>query len=859
MHGNVIIAGNLKMLLPLLASSVLSQATVFQRLPDRVIVPYHDLKIQIQPLAERSVRIRVSRRNAPESKSFAIIPSKAPVAFSVRSQGPVVEVRSRGLRVRLDLTTGALKFQDAHGATFLSEIAGTRVLSPVQIQGQPSYTVGQSFYCPPDEKLYGLGQFQDGIWNWRGMPMELRQLNTQIAFPVLVSNKGYGLLWDNASRTDFNPPDISVPLQETSPAAPQARGPGRAAPIGVREGTLLPPADGTYGICTRDGDRRNEISILVDGKPLNRLINTWTPRGLSGKVDLKANVPVRLEVRGGGKDVKLFARRIDDTTTFRSDFGDGIDYTVFYGPKLGDVVSAYRSATGEAPMWPKWAFGFWQCRERYASQAQLLTTAAELRSRHIPVDLIIQDWLYWGSHGWGSYEWDQTAYPDPAGMIAELHRENLKFMISVWCNPNGETKSELEPLGLMPHGWIDVFSDRARQIRWKHIEESFFSKGTDAWWGDATEPGDPGTELLGAETAAGPADEVTSAYPLFASKSLYDGQRRDTGDKRVVILTRSAFPGMQRYGAAVWSGDIAGSWDALRRQIPAGLNVSLAGLPYWTTDTGGFFRPRDQYKSSDYNELLTRWFEWSTFVPILRVHGYQSQTEMWNYLPETYRTLLAYDKLRYSLLPYTYSVAWHVSSDGETFMRPLCMDFPKDPQSWEAPDEYLFGPAILVAPVTAPGAVERPVYLPRTEGGWINFWTGERETGGRSIDAPAPLNRIPLFLRAGAIVPVGPDVEYASQIENPPTELRVYSGANGSFELYDDAGDGYGYEKGQYATIPLRWNDATSTLVIGKRRGSYPGMPASRHFRVRLMPADISVDVDYNGAPKNVQLPSAHP
>jgi alpha-D-xyloside xylohydrolase len=553
----------------------------------------------------------------------------------------------------------------------------------------------------------GLGQYQDGLWDWRGIPLELRQLNTQIAIPVLLSSKGYGLLWDNASRTDFNLPGTEIRLESNGKPV-GAKGPisteqlssasTPASEASDRHGRFTSGAAGEYTFCTRDGDRRNHIAILVDGAQIAGVKNMWTPRAVVGKITLPANKTCDVIVRGGGPDVRLFAQRIGDTSLFHSDCGDAVDYTVFYGPRFDDVIAGYRAATGQAPLWPKWAYGFWQCRERYSSQKQLLDTAAEFRRRKIPMDLIVQDWQYWGKLGWGSYEWDPINYPAPADLMKGLHDQNVKFMISVWCNPQGKTLADLKSNNMTVGDWIDVYDPKGRAIRWKHINDAFFSMGADAWWGDATEPGDPGTDLLGKRLSIGPGDCYTSAYPLFASQSLYEGQRAADPNKRVVILARCAFPGQQRYAAAAWSGDVNGDWESFRRQIPAGLNFCLTGQPYWTTDGGGFFHPREQYTSTDYNELLTRWIEWSTFCPILRIHGYQSETEMWKWLPATRTNLFAYDKLRYRMLPYNYSVAWKITSDAYTMMRALCMDFPDDANAWGISDEYMFGPAFWSHP-----------------------------------------------------------------------------------------------------------------------------------------------------------------
>jgi alpha-D-xyloside xylohydrolase len=560
----------------------------------------------------------------------------------------------------------------------------------------------------------------------------------------------------------------------------------------------------------------------------------WVPYTLSGRATLPTNTPCSVTLLGGGNRAKVFARPLGNSTTFRSEAGDAIDYYFFYGPTADEVIAGYRQATGHAPLLPKAAYGFWQCRERYSSQEQMLAAARRFRSSGIPVDYIVQDWQYWGPHGWGAYEWDLKNYPDPTNMIADLHANNFKYMISVWSNPSGVVGKVLAamPNGLIPHSqWMDVFNPAVRKLRWQYMDSAFFRIGTDAWWQDATEPGDDGNSLAGVNTYAGSANRVRNSYPLFASEATYEGQRATDANKRVMILSRSAYLGQQRYSAAAWSGDVKGDWLTFDRQIRAGLNFCITGLPYWTTDTGGFFHPRDQYTSSDYNELLTRWFQWSTFCPILRIHGYTTETEIWKWLPETQTNLIAYDQLRYRMLPYNYSVAWKTTSESYTPMRALVMDFPKDRQVLPISDEYMFGPAFLVSPVTQPQASSRGVYLP-SGATWVNFWTGALSTGGATTTANAPLNILPLFVRAGSIVPLGPVVQFAMEKTANPIELRVYPGADGKFTLYEDEGDGYSYEKNVFATIPFEWNEARQTLTVGKRSGKFPGMLKERTFHV---------------------------
>ncbi len=773
--------------------------------------------MRLEVYSPRIIRVTYAAQDKlPDLTSLAVIAKPQMTKWTWRDTKDEVILRTDEVQARVNRTTGTVAFYDASGRRLLAEpAAGGKTMTPATVNGESSYQPEQTISSPADEFLYGLGQFQDGIWNWRGMPEQLRQLNTQIAIPMIVSSYGYGLLWNNDSLTDFNPVDTPVALTN-------------------RSGTYTTGAAGDYVFMVKDGDRRNLIGIQVNGQTIAAITNMWVTYTISGKIALPADATCSVTLLGGGRDAKIFARPLGDTTTFRSQVGDAIDYYFFYGPTADEIIAGYRQVTGQAPLFPRAAYGFWQCRERYSSQAQILDAARRFRAGHIPVDFIVQDWQYWGSHGWGAYQWDFSHYPNPTNLIAELHTNHFKYMISVWSNPQGIVGRALAsmPHGLIPGSpWMDVFNPAVRSLRWKYMDQAFFSIGVDAWWQDATEPGDDGNSLNDVQCYLGSANRVRNAYPLFASEATYDGQRGTDSSKRVVILSRSACPGEQRYATAVWSGDIRGDWLTFSRQISAGLNYSLTGLPYWTTDTGGFFHPRNQYTSPDYNELLTRWFEWSTFCPILRIHGWQTATEIWNWLPATQTNLIAFDKLRYRMLPYNYSVAWKITSAGYTPMRALVMDFSKDRKALAMGDEYMFGPAFLVCPVTTPGATTRSVYLP-SGSTWVDFWTGETLSGGKTVTANAPISMMPLYVRAGSIVPFGPVMPYATEQPEDPVELRVYRGANGRFTLYEDEGDGYNYEQGAYATIPFEWNEAKHTLTIGKRTGKFSGLLKERTFRV---------------------------
>jgi alpha-D-xyloside xylohydrolase len=623
----------------------------------------------------------------------------------------------------------------------------------------------------------------------------------------------------------------------------------------------------------------NGLRIWLDGKPQ---VDTWRQAWLPWW-DM-----VRVPAGPGRHPIRIEWRKEDDEGTLRlkwkappreryislwSEVGDGIDYWLVYGPDLDAVVAGYREVTGRAPIMPRWALGLWQSRERYKTAQESLDALGEFRRRGIPIDTIVQDWQYWKGDQWGSHEFDRERFPDPAGWIRQIHeRYHAHLMISVWPKFYTTTANfkEMKERGFLysetlerpttdwlghVHSFYDAFNPEARELFWKQMNEGLFSKGVDAWWMDATEPelvGEGTPEALKAAmnpTHLGSGARMANAYVLESSRAVYEGQRSTDPDKRVFILTRSAFAGVQRYASADWSGDVSADWDTLRRQIPAGLNIALSGIPWWTTDIGGFTvrrkwsrrdpRPED---AEEWRELFTRWFQFGTFCPLLRVHGEYPYREMWLFDGghRAYETQLAFDKLRYRLQPYEYTVAADVNRRQGSIMRPLAMDFREDPQALGIADQFLFGPSLLVNPVTSYRATHRPVYLPRRRSddsggagaGWYDFWTGAHLEGGETIDAPAPYESIPIYVKGGSILPMGPELQYTGEKPADPLTLWVYTGADASFELYEDDGVSYAYEKGAFSTIPIRWDEKAGTLTIGQRTGSYPGMPSARDVRV---------------------------
>jgi alpha-D-xyloside xylohydrolase len=542
-----------------------------------------------------------------------------------------------------------------------------------------------------------------------------------------------------------------------------------------------------------------------------------------------------------------------------AEVAERIDYYFFYGPDADQIIGHYRELTGEVPLYGRWAYGFWQCKNKYQSQAEIEGVAAKYRALHIPVDNIVQDWFWWVTMG--EMKWNPH-YSDPQGLINKLHDEHFHLMVSVWpffrpgtgiydeFDKNGWFVAKTVSGGFHPVGQAvyDPTNPEARARYWQNIDTALFEKGVDAWWLDTDEPETEGREdniLLDHKLNIGSGSRYANVYSLFHTEGVSEGQQKASDKKRVFILSRSGYAGMQRLGVTAWSGDVLSDWLSFQRQIPAGLNYSISGMPYWTTDIGGFISGGN-LNDPKFRELFVRWFQFGAFSPIFRVHGtrYPDENELWSYGPEAQKILLDYDNLRYRLLPYIYSQAWQVTSNHGTLMRPLVMDWRTDVDAQNVGDEYLFGPSILVSPVTTQGAISRSVYLPKTT--WYDFWTGKKVEGGQRIEADAPLEKLPLFVRAGSIVPMGPTMEWSTEKPADPVEVRIYPGADGDFTYYEDENDNYDYAKGQHATISLHWNDAAKTLTFGTREGSYPGMVVKRTFNVVVVGEGRGVGVgDY--------------
>lgn len=776
----------------------------FQRTATGIKATVADKKtdVEVQWYTPNSLRIlKTPQGKTVEKKSLSVIAlPKDPGIKVTTADNESVIMKSKNLTVTLNIRTGVVSYAKSDGSLLLKEQENNKAFTPFDDAGRSTYTVYQGFTVSPEEGLYGLGQLQNGQMMQRNMSKVLVQGNVEDVSPIFQSTKGYGVFWDNYSATTYT-------------------------------------------------DNAQE-------------------------------------------------------TSFSSEVGECIDYYFMYGGSADGVIAEVRTLTGEVPMMPLWSYGFMQSKERYKSQDETVGVVKKYRELGIPLDCIIQDWQYWGNNYlWNAMDFQNPAFSRPKEMIDEVHAMNAHMMISIWSSFGPATKPyrALDKEGLLfnietwpqsgVEGWppnmeypsgvrvYDAYSSKARDIYWSYLNKGIFQLGMDGWWMDSTEPDhfNHKKEDFDHQTAMGSFRSVRNAYPLMTVGGVYDHQRAETDDKRAIILTRSGFLGQQRYASNVWSGDVQSSWDSFRKQVTAGLNYSLTGMPHWNSDLGGFFAgsyntswaDNSAVKNPMYQELYVRWVQFGTFCPMMRSHGADVPREFYWYGKKgepVYDALVNAVKLRYALLPYIYSTSWDVSHNRSTFMRALFMDFLGDKKAWNVTDEYMFGKAFLVAPVVhaqyTPELVQKElkenegwgsdskteidkavaadftqaksmdVYLPAGTR-WFNYWTNEVQEGGKNITVETTLGRIPLFVRAGSVVPVGPDVQYSGEKAWDNLTVCVYPGADGNFTLYEDEFDNYNYEKGAYTEIPMTWDDSKRTLTIGSRKGGYTGMLAKRQFVVK--------------------------
>jgi len=868
--------------------------------------------VKIQICTDNIIRVLASLEKSFSTRQSLMVNKTAwePVAWSVKENGDWVDIVTTKLKIRVQKNIGAVEFYDAKSGLLLKEKAGAgKIITSADVMGERTFHIQQLFDSPADEAFYGLGQHQNAIMNYKGRDIDLWQHNIVAVIPFLVSNKNYGILWDNNSRTKFGdirdfeslstlklydkdgkPGGLTVEyfrdfdFQSRYASLLESRiehefiDINDAYPEGFNQNVKSVRWRGAIE-CHNPGIHKFRLycsgytkmwlngELVVDSWRQNWLPWTHLPQ-LKMEAGKRYSIKIEWVHTGGYIGLKCLSPEdqiYQNRLSLYSEVADQIDYYFVHGDNLDQVIQGYREITGKAPMMPKWAMGLWQCRERYRTQEELLSVVREFRQRQIPLDNIVQDWFYWKEDQWGSHEFDPVRYPDPDGMVKELH-DNLhtRIMISVWPKFYVGTKNYAE---FNKNGWLymrnvekeqrdwvgpgyvstfyDPYSEGARDLFWKQMNAKLFVKGFDAWWLDCTEPDIQSnlsreeTILRQGPTAMGSAARYLNTYSLMNAKGVYKNQRRTSPNQRVFILTRSAFAGQQRYPAATWSGDVAARWYDLKAQISAGLNFSLSGIPYWTTDIGGFAvepryeRPNDS-DLEEWRELMTRWFQFGAFCPLFRVHGQFPYREMFNVAPDdhpAYQSMLAYDKLRYRLMPYIYSLTGMVTQQDYTMMRALVMDFADDKNVLDIGDQFMFGPALLVNPVTEFKVRTRQVYLPASAG-WYDLKSGRYFKGGQTIQADAPCTDMPLFVKTGSILPCGPEIQYTMEKPADPIRLFVYTGSDGSFTLYEDENVTFNYEQGKLAMIPLSYSEKNHVLTIGKRQGEFQGMLETRTFEI---------------------------
>jgi|GEM_PF-319387 len=708
--------------------------------------------LRLTPYLKKVLRIQFGNQEGLDSvKNFAVSIEPEKAAFEVTENAVALLLKTKEYMVEISKADSRMRLFSPTGEVLLTEKNPiVREVSKENGRRAPASV----FQLSEKESLYGLGQYRDGVLDLRGKRRELAHINTQVALPLLFSTRGWGIFWDNPTRTLFQ--------------------------------------DSKEGM------------------------------------------------------------------EFSSDFGESLSYYVFVGSSMDELIGDYRQLTGQVPLLPKWALGYHQSRNKYATKDELLQVTERMRKEQIPFSSIFIDYYYWGKYGTGSHRFDEAQFPDMPGMVKKLHDTyNTRVVATVWPSfrPGSSNYDEMSKNGFLLEGVkaldgfvYDPFNPKAAELYKNQVKKQLLPTGIDGWFLDGPEP-DNVTSFLKSTTYLGPALEVRNLYPLFHSRNYFTGLNEVDSSKRQYIITRSAWASQQKYGTVVWSGDIESSFEELKKQIPAGLNFTASGFPYWTTDIGGYSggNPADPA----YQEVYVRWWQYGAFCPIFRSHGrrFPGDTkgfnELWAFGSKVQQICTSYDQLRYRLLPYVYSLSGKVTFKDYTPMRLLAFDFPNDLLVRDLKDQFMYGPAFLVCPVTEAGASERTVYLPK-EASWINFWTGKKLAGGQSVAVHSPIDQIPLFVKSGSIVPFGPSVQYTDEKIEEPLTLRIYPGADGKFDIYEDDGTTTAYKKGEHSFIPVSWDDKSRKLTIGKRTGNFSGMVRSRQFNVVLVDGQKGAGIHFN-------------
>ncbi|MBJ2175947.1 DUF5110 domain-containing protein [Aureibaculum sp. A20] len=846
---------------------------------DHAVVIHQDslvIKIEIVDDAIIHVHKMITGSKLSTIPNYVTILEPVDVDWKLDEMADQITISTNKMKVIVN-SDGIIEYETKDSKKLLAE---TKEFTFIKSKKEDVHTVSQGFNAG-DEGLYGLGQFQSGIMNWKNVPIRLQQYNQEIAIPFLVSTKGYGIYWNNYSLTDFNHSQNEIEF--TSIAEVAGKTEDDVVPVedekedvaahiikektakNIRETIFRPTKTGEYtflALSDNNGRMRGEIMVTIAGDDIINYSTIWMPRRYSGKKYLEAGKEYEVIFQNTGAKIpgKLFYNEPDyNKTVFSSTTGNAIDYYLVSGHNPEEVISQYQNLTGKAPLFAKSAYGFWQCRERYHNQEELLKNAREMRKRNIPFDNIVQDWFYWPK-GTKGPEWDRAKYPNPEGMAEELKSLNLKLMVSVWPEVKNEPLEERYHLTkIKSSNYVDIYDKGVGERFYRMLSDSMFHKGVSSIWLDGTEP--EGVRDNKVNTAVGPYAEVQNPYSLEVTRVMYEGRREEFPNERVFNLTRSAYAGQQRYGATSWSGDVEASWEQFSEQIAAGLNFTMAGIPYWTHDIGGFFRDSksinpqfdNQYSNPEYIELLTRWFQFGTFSPIFRIHGYVSETEIWRYNDAFESTARKFIDLRYQLMPYIYSQAWQITNNSKQLMSPLAYHYPNDKKTWDIKDQLFFGESFMVGFVTEYQSREMEMYFP--EGEWYNYWTNEKIDGGKEITIKADLNETPMFVKAGSIIPMGPKVQYATEKTDEPVKITIYPGKDAMFTLYMDDNESYDYEKGEFSEIKFSYSEVNKILKISKGNGDYIKFKESpMNFTVEIINNKKTEQVVFNGTEIEVKF-----
>ena len=821
---------------------------------ENVILIYKDsLTIKIELIDESIVHIKkyIGKEDTSIENYVTILPSQN-IDWKIKEKRSSLIIETSMVDVLVS-KEGDIRFFSKDGKLIVKESS-----KGSSIKMRNNYEISQSF-AALNEGLYGLGQFQSGVMNWKNVPVRLEQYNQEIAVPFLVSTKGYGLYWHNYSVTDVNYPKNEIHFNKKKNNQTQ-----------ISKANFTPKQTGIYHFFVdsknENRSRKNgEVMVSINSDTIINYNTVWVPSAFSVAKFLQKGISYAVSfsnTKSNSSGKLLYNTPNYNKTVFSSKFGKAIDYYFIYEGSPKKVISSYHNLTGKAPMFPKTAFGFWQCRERYKSQNELLDNAKEYRKRKIPIDNIVQDWNYWPLKANGP-EWDRTRYPNPKKMIQTLDSLHLRLMVSIW--PELRNKKLIEKYQFsknkLGHSYyLDFYNPIVRNQYYKMVSDSMFNIGVSSIWLDGTEPGIHPKK--GIKTLSNSFEEVFNSYALLVNKAIYEGKRNEFPNQRVFNLTRSAFAGQQRYGAASWSGDVKGTWEQFEEQIPAGLNFVMAGIPYWTTDIGGFFRDQkslnpeydNQYTNPEYIELLTRWFQYGAFNPIFRIHGFKSDTEIWRYGLQFENTARNFIDIRYQLLPYIYSESRKVTKEGHLLMSPMVYHYPNDSKTWNIKNQFFFGESILVNPITKYKARSRSVYLPK--GNWFNYWTDNKINGNREISVKAPLNQIPLFIKEGTILPIGPKVQYALQeVENSSILLKIYPGKDASYLLYFDDNNSYDYEKGKFSEVNIFYSEEKKTVKLEEGVSNYLDFKKSpQNFKIKVVGKEKPINFIFRGNPVTIKL-----